>query len=246
MFKIILLVVAAILLTIALVWLIDKYFPAKLKPVLILALWALIAYLGYATYKSIMGPIEFNKVKKERYSQAIDKLIDIRDSQLAHRQVTGKFANDFDGLVKFIDTAHFTLTQRRDTTVLDVDMTKRFGVDMFKELTLIDTLGTRSVKDSIFKGSDRYKTMMNVPFSKDDNAKFELQAGVIDQSGINIPVFEAKVKKNVLLYDQEWDLLVQENQVMSVDDVNGDALIVGSMTEVNTNGNWPKNYGKSE
>ena len=88
--------------------------------------------------------------------------------------------------------------------------------------------------------------MMNVPFSKDNDAKFELQAGVIDQSGINIPVFEAKVKKNVLLYDQEWDLLVQENQVMSVDDVNGDALIVGSMTEVNTNGNWPKNYGKSE
>lgn len=245
MFKIILLVVAAILITIGLVWLIDKFVPSKVRPFIILALWALIAYLGYATYNSIMDPIKFNKVKNERYAKAIDKLIDIRDSELAYRQVTGKFAGDFESLVKFIDTAHFTLTQRRDSTVLDVDMTKRYGVDMFKEITLIDTLGTKAVKDSLFKGSDRYKTMMNIPYAP-NNETFELQAGTIEQSGIKIPVFEAKAKKDVLLHDQDQDLLIQENQVVSVDGVNGDAIILGSMSEVKTTGNWPKNYGKEE
>jgi len=34
--------------------------------------------------------------------------------------------------------------------------------------------------------------------------------------------------------------------VVSVDGVNGDALKVGSMDEVNTNGNWPKTYGDNE
>ena len=86
--------------------------------------------------------------------------------------------------------------------------------------------------------------MMDVPHS--ENAKFEMKAGMLDQNGLNIPVFEAKVKKDVILYDQNRDLVNQENEVVSVDGVNGDALIVGSMDEVKTNGNWPKVYGSDE
>lgn len=243
--KIVLIIVAAIILTLGLVWLVDKFLPSKFKPVLIIALWALIGYLGYSIYNSINDPIKFNKLKNERYADAIDKLIDIRDSQLAHKQVTGKFAGNFDNLVKFIDTAHFTLTQRRDTTILDEEMTKRYQVDTFKEITLIDTLGTRAVRDSLFKSSDRYKTMMNVPHAP-NNEKFEMQAGFLEENDIRIPVFEAKISKDVLLHDQDKDLLIQEKQVVSVDGVDGSELVVGSMTEVSTNGNWPKNYGKAE
>jgi hypothetical protein len=243
--KIVLIVVAAILLTIGLVWVVDKYLPKKLKPVLIIALWALIGFLGYSIYNSINAPIEFNKLKNKRYAEAIDKLIDIRDSQLAHKQVTGKYTDNFDNLVKFIDTANFTLTQRRDTTILDEEMTKRYGVDTFKEITLIDTLGTKSVKDSLFKTSTRYKEMMYVPYAP-NNEKFEMKAGFVEENDIKIPVFEVKVKKEVILHDQDKDLLMDEKQVRSVDGVDGDELVVGSMTEVSTNGNWPKNYGKTE
>ena len=59
-------------------------------------------------------------------------------------------------------------------------------------------------------------------------------------------MFEAFVKKSVILFDQNKDLVSQENQVVSVDGVNGDALKVGSMDEVNTTGNWPKTYGSNE
>ncbi|MFV0573214.1 MAG: hypothetical protein ACK5M1_12415 [Xanthomarina gelatinilytica] len=244
MFKIILIAVAVIVVTIGLVWLIDKYVPSKLKPVLTIALWALIFYLGYLTFMSIYEPIQFNKVKNKRYAAVIEKLIDIRDAQLAHQQVTGKFAPTFDNLVKFIDTAQFTITQRRDSTVIDEELTKRYGgVETTKEITIIDTLGFKSVKDSLFKNSDRYKTMMNVP---NTDARFEMQAGLLEQNDLNIPVFEASVKKSVILHDQNKDLIAQENQVVSVDGVNGNALKVGSMEEVKTNGNWPKTYGDSE
>ncbi|MEJ2112994.1 MAG: hypothetical protein P8X62_04595 [Flavobacteriaceae bacterium] len=244
MLTIILIVVAVILLTVGLVWLVDKFIPSKFKPILNIVLWLLIAFLGYQTYMSVYEPIQFNKIKEKRYAEVIEKLIDIRDAQLAHRQVTGKFSGNFDQLVKFIDTAQFTITQRRDTTVLDEEMTRRFTIDMFKDLVIIDTLGFVPVKDSLFKGSDRYKTMMNVPHTESE--KFELKAGILEQNGINIPVFEAKVKKSVLLHDQAPDLIAQENEVVSVDGVNGDALIVGSMDEVKTNGNWPKVYGSDE
>ena len=38
----------------------------------------------------------------------------------------------------------------------------------------------------------------------------------------------------------------RENLVQGVNGVNGNALKVGSMDEVNTNGNWPKNYKKNQ
>ncbi|WP_370480170.1 hypothetical protein [Tamlana flava] len=245
MLTIILVTVGVILVTIGLVKLVDKFIPAKFKPILNILLWVLIAFLGYQTYMSIYEPIQFNKIKNKRYLQVIESLKDIRDSQLAHKQVTGKFARDFESLIKFVDTAEFTITQRRDSSVIDEEMTKRYGVDTFKDIVIIDTLGYVSVKDSLFKNSDSYKNMMNVPVGE-PGAKFKMEAGVIEQSKLFIPVFEASVKKNVILYDQNKDLLVQENQVVSVDGVNGDALKVGSLEEVNTTGNWPKTYGANE
>jgi hypothetical protein len=244
MLKIILIAVAVIVVTIGLVWLIDKFIPSKMKPVLTIALWALIFFLGYLTFMSIYEPIQFNKIKNKRYAVVIEKLIDIRDAQLAHQQVTGKFAPNFDNLVKFIDTAQFTITQRRDSTVIDEELTKRYGgVETTKEITIIDTLGFVPVRDSLFKNSDRYKTMMNVP---NTDAQFEMKAGLLEQNDMQIPVFEASVKKNIILADQNKDLIAQENEVIAVDGVNGDALKVGSMDEVKTNGNWPKTYGDSE
>ncbi|GAA3608540.1 hypothetical protein Q4Q39_09855 [Flavivirga amylovorans] len=245
MLTFILIAVAVILLTIGLVKLVDKFIPSKFKPFLTIALWVLIGFLGYQTYMSIYEPIQFNKLKNKRYKEVITSLIDIRDSQLAHKQVTGKFSGNFESLIKFIDTAKYTITQRRDSTVIDEELTKLYGVDTTKEIVIIDTLGFVSVKDSLFKSSDRYKQMMNVPVGE-EGARFKLKAGYIEQNDIQIPVFEASVKKNVILHDQNRDLLMQENQIVSVDGVNGDQLVVGSMEEVKTVGNWPTNYAAAK
>ncbi|PZD79228.1 hypothetical protein [Mesonia sp. K7] len=210
-----------------------------------LVLWVVIAGLAYLTFNSIYEPIQFNKVKKARYAEVIERLKDIRSSQLAHKEVSGVFANDFNSLIKFIDTAQFTITQRRDTTVLDEEMTKRYGVDQYKSEIIIDTLGYVPVKDSLFKNSSRYKELMFVP-TTDKQEKFEIKAGTIKKKDINIPVFEVKVRKEVLLEDQDRELVIQENQVQSVEGVNGAYIKVGSMEEVNTSGNWPKIYGAND
>mgnify|MGYP000669291210 CR=1 FL=1 len=143
--KLILVAIAVILVTIGLVKLVDKFIPTKFKPLLQLVLWVVIAFLGYNTFMSVYEPIQFNQVKNERYKAAIANLNDIRDAQLAHRQVTGKFAPNFDNLIKFIDTAQFTITERRDTSVLDVEQTRIFQVDTYKDAVIIDTLGYVSV-----------------------------------------------------------------------------------------------------
>ena len=217
----------------------------KHRPYILVSLWVLILVFASLLFKSIYNEIKFDEVKNVRYQVVIKNLKDIRDTQLAHRTVKGVFQDNWDSLVKFVEIDSFTITQRRDSSVLDKEMTKRYGgVKTYKDIVIVDTLGLVSVKDSLFGFDDRYLRMMNVPFSKNDQTKFELKAGFLNQNGIDIPVFESFVRKRVILHDQSLNLVLKENQVQSVDGVNGPTLKIGSMNEVNTNGNWPKNYSK--
>ena len=235
------------LIAIGIVYYIKTKMQDKHKPYVLGILWVLILVFASLLFTSIYDEIKFDEVKNARYQVVIKNLKDIRDSQLAHRTVKGVFQNNWDSLVKFVEVDSFTITQRRDSSVLDKEMTKRYGgVKTYKDIIIVDTLGFVSVKDSLFGLDNRYQTMMNVPFSKKDDTKFELKAGFLNQNGIDIPVFEALVKKRVILYDQSTNLVLKENQVQSVDGVNGPSLKIGSMNEVNTNGNWPKNYSKDK
>ena len=236
------------LIAIGIVYYIKTRMQDKHRPYVLGSLWFLIVIFASLLFTSIYDEIKFDEVKNSRYQVTIKKLKDIRDTQLAHRSVKGEFQSNWDSLVKFVEIDSFIITQRRDSSVLDKELTKRYGgVKTYKDIVIIDTiLPYISVKDSLFGSDNRYKTMMYVPYSKNDNTKFELNAGFLDQNGIDIPVFEALVKKRVILYDQSLNLVLKENQVQSVDGVNGSSLKIGSMNEVNTNGNWPKNYSKDK
>ncbi len=202
-------------------------------------LWVLIIVFAYKVYGSINGPIEFNKVKNERYLKVIDKLKDIRNAQIAFKSVNGIYSDNFDSLISFIDTAQYTLIQKRDSSFLEYDRT--FRIDMLREVVVIDTLGFASVKDSLFGNSNRYKNMASIPIDGVDE-NFKIKSDVIDKNGYNVPVFEVRVSKDVVLFDQNRDLLKQEKGLMSVDGVNGPDIVLGSLSEVSTNGNWPTTY----
>jgi hypothetical protein len=238
-------IIIAIIFAIGIIYLIDKYNPKKYKPLILVGLWGLCIYLTYILIFSIYGKINFNKIKEQRYKVVIENLKDIRDSELAHKTVTGVFQANWDSLVKFIETEKFTITQRRDSTIIDKKLTRLYGVDTTKEIVIIDTLDFVSVKDSLFGADPRYKKMMYIP-TLEDGQKFELKAGLLEQNGINIPVFEASVSKKILLFDQDKNFVDLESEVKSVEGVNGPTLKVGSMDEINTNGNWPKNYSKEQ
>lgn len=214
-----------------------------MKVVIQIVLWALIVFLGWKVYNSIIGPVKFNEVKEARYIKVIQNLKDIQRAELAYKEITGSFTGSWDSLISFIDTAEFAITQRRDTAIADVERNKAFGISegYYLEKSLIDTLGFVAVKDSLFKNSDRYKTMMNIPLEGVDS-KIELRAGTITRKDASYAVFEARVSKDVILHDQDQNLVMQEKAVQSVDGVNGPYVQVGSMEDINTSGNWPKIY----
>ena len=206
------------------------------KRALELFLWVLSIFFASQIYSSINGPIKFNQVKNDRYTKVIDRLKDIRSAQIAHKDVNGFYANNFDSLVSFIDNGIFTLIEKRDSSYLEYNRTYR--IDMLKEVEIVDTLGFVSVKDSLFGNNESYKMMAKVPIDGTDS-EFSIKADIIDKNGYQVPVFEVKVKKDIVLFDQNKDLLDQENKVVSVDGVNGSEIILGSMTDVSTSGNWP-------
>ena len=201
------------------------------------ALWILSIFFAYKIYDSISGPIKFNQVKNERFALVINRLKDIRTAQIAHKDVKGKFSNNFDSLVKFVDEGIFTLIEKRDSSYLEYDRTYR--IDMLKEVIVVDTLGFVPVKDSLFKNNNSYKKMAYLPIDGLEDSTFNIKAEIINKNGYMVPVFEVKISKNILLYDQNEDLVKQENETVSVDGVNGPEIILGSLSKVSTNGNWP-------
>ena len=199
-------------------------------------LWLLIVFFSYKIYTSINSPINFNKVKTERYKKVINRLKEIRTAQIAYKDVNGIYSDNFDSLVSFIDNGIFTLIEKRDSSFLEYNRTYR--IDMLKEVIVIDTLGTVSVKDSLFKDNDNYKLMSQIPIEGVDE-KFTINSQIINKNNYKVPVFEVKVSKNIILYDQDDFLVSQENETISVDGVNGSEIILGSLSDVSVNGNWP-------
>lgn len=239
-------IVLGTLICIGIAVLLEKYVPLKLNPVISIVLWVAIIFLGYTLYKSINGPVEFNKVKEARYAKVIEHLKDIRSAELAYQELNGHFTGSFDSLVRFIDTAEYAIIERRDTSYSDAVKNKAYGLGAdggyYIEDIIIDTLGFSSVKDSIFGKTDRYKTMMNIPLEVADGVMFELQAGKYEKNGDFYSVFEARVAKKIILSDQDKDLLFQEEDLISVDGINGEYVKVGAMDDIDTSGNWPKGY----
>ena len=125
-------IILGILVCVGLIYLMEKYIPLKFNPTISVFLWVVILFLGYSLYKSIIGPVEFNKVKQVRYAKVIENLKDIRISELAHQEIEGKFSGNFDSLVQFLDTAKFAIIQRRDTSYADVEKNRAFGLDAQK------------------------------------------------------------------------------------------------------------------
>ncbi len=230
----ILIIIVSILAVAGLAYLIVNKLPAKLKPLLSVVLWVVIIFFAYKIYNSIMDPIKFHQEKRERYAKVIDNLKIIRDAEIAYATVNRRFTDKYDDLISFIDTAQFAVTEVKNIVV--TEQRGRITVDVEKRI--VDTVGFEPVIKS-FEGRD-YKNMMNVPGT---DAKFELKTGTVEKvQGVQASVFEAKVDKAVVLEGMNKDMIRQEKEALGGINVPGEYIAVGSLEEVNSNGNWPPFY----
>ena len=109
----------------------------KQRPYVMGSLWIIILTFGYLLFTSIYDEMKFDDVKNARFQEVIKKLEDIRNAQLAYETVTDSFANDWDQLVKFIDTASFTINEKIDMRIPDVQENRRLGISTAEKDTVI-------------------------------------------------------------------------------------------------------------
>ena len=230
----ILIIIAAILGVAGLAYLIVNKLPSKLKPVVSIVLWVVIIYLGYNIYQSIMKPIHFNQKKKVKYAKVIENLKVIRDAEIAFAEVNRRFTSNPKLLIDFIEKDSFAITEIKNVVV--TEQRGRITVDVEKRI--VDTVGFERVSKS-FEGRD-YINMMTVPGT---DAKFLLATGTVEKvQGVQASVWEAKVDKAVVLQGMDKDLINQEKEALGGINVPGEFISVGSLEDVNSNGNWPPFY----
>ena len=238
----VLLILLAVVLTVALAVVIFKYLPLRFRWLVNSVLLLVAVYLCYIIFDSIMGPIRFNQEKKRRYAKVIVRLKMIRDAQEAYKKVFGVYQANPEGLVKFIDTAQFAITNTHNEIIEVNKGTKWQPIIVEVEQKVTDTTGYESVKETVFKNRN-YSDMFEVPDT--DNMKFKVELGFVSKvSGRRVPVFEVKIDKAIILKGLNRDLINQEREAIGGNEIRGAFVSVGSLEEVNTNGNWPPFYDR--
>jgi hypothetical protein len=238
----IILIILAVLATFGFAYLIVKYLPLKFKWIISLVLVFLGAFLVFKIYDGIMKPINFNKDKRIKYVKVIQNLKIIRDAELAYYKVNGNYSDNKEGLIQFIDSAKFAITEVRDT-VIQVNKGSRWQPVMVPvEKRIVDTIGYEPILKS-FENTD-YKNMFSVPGV--EGKQFELTIGLVEKiAGLKVPVFEARTEKKNLLKGMDISLVKQEMEAIESDQIKGEYVSVGSLNEVTTGGNWPPSYDKA-
>lgn len=74
-----------------------------MKKIIIQVILALVAiFLAYKCYESVNNPLEFQKLKDQRYSRIIQRLKDIRTAQESYKNLYGRYTGSFDTLIYFV------------------------------------------------------------------------------------------------------------------------------------------------
>ena len=193
--------------------------------------------LAYFVYNSVDSEVVFNEQAKERISENVQKLKDLRTLQIAFKKEKNVFANDFPTLLGFLMNDSLQIIKSEGETPDSMINGKQLTDIRALELGLIsrDTFYV-SAKNSIF--DETYLNTRNKNFTLDINTiskipftdlDYNIEASEIEKGKVAVQVFEISASyRNVLIG------LDAENKKYALDNL----LKVGSMTEASLNGNW--------
>ena len=177
--------------------------------------------LGYFLFNSIKTDIELEEKIRTTEARVINKLMQIRDAQIAYQAIHGRYTDNWDSLKNFIENGVIYNVVRTERVI-----PKAYGQDSI--IVNYDTLGTVAVKDSLFNERKypnfNLENLEEVPGSNGEK-EFELYASEISKkTGAIISVFEVK----------DTHIINPERRKEG----GKGPLRVGSRDEASTQGNW--------
>jgi hypothetical protein len=200
-----------------------------MKTIIQIILGVIVVVLAYLLYDSLMEPIRFNKAVEYRKELVVQRLKDIRELQVAYKDVYGRYSGGFDTLINFYK--HDSLKIVRQIGSWDD------SIAVAKKLVYVDTIRI-AVKDSLFNKVVGFNidSIAYVPVVREP---FQLQAvAYVSLSRVIIPLFEASVHNDVYLKGLNRQSIVNLNDEQ--ENMNKyPGVKVGNVTQPNNNaGNW--------
>jgi hypothetical protein len=227
-----------------------------MKTVINIVLAACAAALVYVCYGSIMGPINFDNMKKEREKEIIARLIDIRKAQVEYRNThQGVYTASFDTLIDFVKTAKLPFVKKEGALTdaqLESGMTEKKAMALINKAKKtgnwkeVEKQGLMEFKrdtmwiavlDTIFPKGFNADSLRYVPFG--NGAEFEMYSRQ-DTTKVGAPLnlFQAQTPYDVYMSDMDKQQLINLKDLQSkLGKYCG--LKVGDIEQPNNNaGNW--------
>ena len=214
----------------------------------------LIIGLVYVIVQSIMQPVEFNKQKDYRESVAVQRLKDIRTLQVAYKSVYNRFTSTVDSLKDFYNNGEMSVimqigSQDDSLAVAHTDAVKKANkkitsAELYKmylegDNNLVFSVENKiPVRDTLFNDRDDFNIddLKYIPFSDGEPVQMEAITKLV--SGVQVPLFEAKMPYKSLLKGLDEQLRINLDAERR-DQNKYEGLQVGSITAPNNNaGNW--------
>lgn len=218
---------------------------------IVLLVWAIVA--------SVMEPVNFNKHRAYRESVAIQRLKDIRDLQVAYKNVNGRYASTLDSLKLFYNEGKMKITMsvgsKDDSLAMaHTDQIKKKyrnlkGDKLTEKMLELYQAGDQNlvfqvvteipVKDTVLKNRTDFNVdeISVIPFSGGDTVIMESTIKTV--SGVKVPLFEASMPFKSLLKGLEPEQLRINLDAEREDQGKYKGLQVGSISAPNNNaGNW--------
>lgn len=177
-------------------------------------------FLAYRNYSTIADELKFKELEAARFKVIKQRLIKIREAQIAYKSAKGVYCKNFDELIDFVKNGSVPVVKQ----IGNVDD----SVAVAKGLVRIDTNWV-PVIGKAYTVTFPVDSLRWVPFAK-AGTEFFMDAGELE-TGENTtsPVFVAIANYKDFLADlyKNYNRIVPDSTIQ-----------VGSMDQVTTNGSW--------
>lgn len=211
----------------------SKYVLIKQSPMILniikLVLVVIVAFVALMNYNSIQDKIELEKEIAHRTDVVISHLEHIKDAQVAFKREKGYYSRDFRQLTNFLENDSLVMVKAigevPDSLLGQEALALELGI-IIRDTSLIP------VKNEMWIGEDFdkiVKEMAVIPFS--GGKEFSIEAGELEKNNQKIKVFEVSASYKDIFAGMEV-----QNEGVDLEDF----MILGSMSEPKTTGNWSK------
>ncbi len=199
-----------------------------------LVLLVAVGVLTYMVYDSIMQPVRFQKVRAQREEVIKKRLGEIKTLQVEYKKIYNRYAGNFDTLIMFYETDSMPLVLKHGTA--PDTLTEEQALEM--HLITRDT-SMIAIKDTLFKDMPDFniENIQYVPFTH-KKVKFKMQTGFVTRANFQIPVMQVSCEMKDYLADIKQQDLLQNEINLIKEDEKFPGLVLGSMDEPTTDGNW--------